>query len=231
MKILELELETNDLAGTKQFYTNVLAFKLLSEDKKQLCVKIGSSLLYFRYTPWAPAGPYHIAFNIPANKIDEARNWLQDRAAFLYESGSGTPVVTHEEWGAKALYFYDTDFNILELISHQSAPVTNVPFSADAVLNIGEVGMAVPDVQAFTDELKVRLQLPQWKTAYPGFTAVGDAEGMFIVVKEQRAWFPTQNKAMARPMRVLVQGTTSDTISFHVYNITQTVAVLSTGQV
>ncbi|WP_242927402.1 VOC family protein [Pontibacter vulgaris] len=231
MKIQELELETNDLAGTKQFYTNVLGFALLSEDEKQFCVKAGSSRLCFKYTSWAPPGPYHFAFNIPADKIEEARIWLNDRAAFLYESGSGTPVVHHQEWGAHALYFYDTDFNILELISHQSSPGSEAAFSADAVLDIAEVGLPVPDVQTFTKELKARLQLQQWKTGNATFGAVGDATGMFIVVQEQRPWFPTQNRAMARPIKVLLEGKTSDTITFNNYSITQTAAEISTAQV
>ncbi|MFD2247182.1 VOC family protein [Pontibacter ruber] len=224
MKITALELEANLLPRLKKFYTSVLGFPLISEEENYFTVAVGSSTLSFRKaTKTSQEGPYHFAFNIPAGKIEEAASWLNNRAAALYQSGSATPVIQHEEWGAQALYFYDPDFNILELISHRNAPTAEGAFDATQILSIAEVGLPVPDVTGCANELKTRLQLQRWKTANDKFEAVGDEEGMFIVVEEQRPWFPTLNQAIPKPMHVTVQTGNPGTLTLGSSQVVQAV--------
>lgn len=205
MKIISLELETSQLDKIKAFYTQVLGFAMISEDEQQLTLRAGFSSLTFRQVSNRPAGPYHFAINIPRNKVQEATEWLRERVAFLYEPGAATPVVHHAHWNADALYFYDTDFNILELIAHRSAPATDAPFGPEQLIGLAEVGMPTVDVQGLARQLKEQLKLRTWKDAYEQFEAVGDEEGMFIVVREQRPWFPTINPAVVLPTQVTVQ--------------------------
>src|SRR5690606_34273509 len=127
----------------------------------------------------------------------EAAAWLRDRVAFLYAPGAASPVVDHENWQAKALYFYDPEFNLLEFIAHRTTPPSSTTFGPEQLTGIAEVGLPVTDVAGFAQELRERLELPRWKSATALFEAVGDAEGLFIVVQEQRPWFPTQNPALA----------------------------------
>ena len=219
MKIISLELETSQLEKIKAFYTQVLGFAVISEDEQQLTLRAGFSSLTFRQVGNRPAGPYHFAFNIPRNKVQEAREWLHERVAFLYEPGAVTPVVHHAHWNADALYFYDTDFNILELIAHRTSPATDAPFSPEQLIGLAEVGMPSADVQGLARQLKEQLKLRTWKEAYEQFEAVGHEEGMFIVVRERRPWFPTINPAVALPTRVTIQANGAVPLHFGSFHI------------
>ncbi len=205
MKIISLELQTSQPAKMKAFYTEVLGLPLISEDEQQFSVQAGHSTISFSIVPDKPETPYHIAFNIPANRIMEAANWLYDRVAFLYAPGATSPVVKHESWEASALYFYDAEFNLLELIAHKATPASEAPFGPEQLIGLAEVGLPVADVPAFGNELREKLGLPQWKSGSAQFEAIGTESGMFIVVQEQRPWFPTQNPAVALPTRVEIQ--------------------------
>ncbi|MHC2990619.1 hypothetical protein OB13_03125 [Pontibacter sp. HJ8] len=226
MKIISFELETSQPETLKEFYTRVLQLPVLSEDDQHFSVQAGFSTITFRQVSKRPAGPYHFAFNIPHNKVREATDWLRERVAFLYAPGAVTPVVHHQRWEAYALYFYDTDFNILELIAHKAAPATATPFGPEQILGLAEVGLPVADVPGFSQQLREELQLARWKLATEHFEAVGDEEGMFIVVQEQRPWFPTINPAASLPMRVEVQAAGTNPVhhgAFHILPVrTQT---------
>jgi catechol-2,3-dioxygenase len=212
MKIISLALQTNQPEKLRAFYTETMGLPLLAEEESQFSVQAGVSTITFSTVPDRADGPYHFAFNIPRNRIREAAEWLQERVAFLYAPGATTPIVQHENWEAEALYFYDPDFNIVELIAHKAAPESHAPFGSEQLIGLAEVGLPVTDVSGFARELREKLALPQWKTATALFEAVGNEEGMFIVVQEQRPWFPTQNPAMALPTRVEVQTAGTGTV-------------------
>ncbi|SIT93508.1 VOC family protein [Pontibacter indicus] len=205
MKITALELQTDQPEALKTFYTQVLGLPLLSEDGASFSMQAGYSTLTFRAVEAPPRGGYHLAFHIPGDGVSDAATWLQNRVAFLHAPGATSPVVKHESWQAKALYFYDPAFNLLEVIAHRSSPASRLPFGPEQLIGIAEVGLPVKDVAGFAQELRTKFGLPRWKSATALFEAVGDAEGLFIVVQEQRPWFPTQNPAQAMPLRVVVQ--------------------------
>jgi catechol-2,3-dioxygenase len=219
MKIISLEIETSQLETLKDFYTRVMALPMLSEDEQHVRIQAGFSTITFRQASDRPAGPYHFAFNIPHNKVREATDWLRERVAFLYAPGAVTPVVHHARWEAYALYFYDTDFNILELIAHKAAPATAAPFGPEQILGLAEVGLPVSDVPGFSQQLREQLKLNRWKSATEYFEAVGDEEGMFIVVQEQRPWFPTINPAIPLPMQVEVQAAATNSVRHGAFHI------------
>ncbi|MBX0333417.1 VOC family protein [Pontibacter sp. HSC-14F20] len=205
MKITALELQTSHPAELKAFYTQVLGLPLLSEDDQSFSIKAGYSTLTFRTADTSQKGGYHLAFHLPGHKIQEAAAWIQDRVAFLYEPGATAPVVEHENWQAKSLYFYDPAYNLLEFISHSTTPASSTTFGPEQLTGIAEVGLPVTDVAGFAQELREKFELPRWKSATALFEAVGDAEGLLIVVQAQRPWFPTQNPALPLPMHVVVQ--------------------------
>lgn len=212
MKITSLALQTSQPEKLKAFYTEMMGLPLIAEEENQFSVQVGFSTITFSTVPDREAGAYHFAFNIPSNKINEAAVWLQERVAFLHAPGATAPVIQHKNWEANALYFYDPDFNIVELIAHKAAPLSHAPFGPDQFIGLAEVGLPVRDVTGFSQELREKLQLPRWRSATALFEAVGDEGGMFIVVQEQRPWFPTQNPALALPTRVEVQTTGITTV-------------------
>ncbi|WP_299701948.1 hypothetical protein [uncultured Pontibacter sp.] len=205
MKIISLALQTSQPEKLKAFYTQTMGLPPLAEAENQFSVQAGFSTITFSTVPERAEGPYHFALNIPSNRIRAAAEWLQDRVAFLHAPGATSPIVQHENWEAYALYFYDPDFNIVELIAHKATPESHAPFGPEQLIGLAEVGLPVTDVAGFSRELREQLELPRWKSATTLFEAIGNEEGMFIVVQEQRPWFPTQNLAMALPTRVEVQ--------------------------
>ena len=213
MKITALELQTNMPDELKAFYAEILGLPLLSEDERSFSVQAGYSRLTFQTDGNSQNGGYHLAFHVPGNLMAAAVAWLQDRVAFLYAPGASSPIVVHETSQAEALYFYDPAFNLLEFIAHSTTPTSHAPFGPAQLIGIAEVGLPVKEVTKFALELREKLKLPRWKLATALFEAVGDAEGMFIVVQEQRPWFPTQNPAVALPTHVQVQAPATGRLS------------------
>src|SRR5687768_1312330 len=117
MKINKLILLTSRLEEQTEFYKNVLGFKVVEQTPDHTSFKIGTSILsfYFRET----ATPYHFAFNIPANQINEALTWLKTKVEVLRDD-ENNEVQDFIEWNAKAIYFYDMDNNIVELIARKN---------------------------------------------------------------------------------------------------------------
>ncbi|WP_163323229.1 VOC family protein [Draconibacterium mangrovi] len=82
MKILKLELPTNNLKQTERFYNDVLELNACDVSSDSLCYEIGHSVL--RFTEKAgESGAYHFAFNIPSNKIKEALHWIASKLDLL----------------------------------------------------------------------------------------------------------------------------------------------------
>ncbi|CAN5571999.1 hypothetical protein BH10BAC3_BH10BAC3_16860 [soil metagenome] len=108
----------------------------------------------------------------------------------------------------KSVYFLDPAANIVELIARfdLNDHVTE-QFSSSHIRNVSEIGVVFPAKQ-FKETVEDFMQ--QYGLVYfekqlplPQFTAVGNDEGLFIIVPENRAWFPTKNtKSGLFPLQV-----------------------------
>src|SRR5438552_3652089 len=169
-------------------------------------LKIGSTDLVFSETKQAEPF-YHIAINIPANKIQEARTWLSNKLRLLWIAEYKSDIADFVNWHAKSVYFYDPAGNILELIArfdlHNPAPG---PFSSKQFLSVSEMGLVFKedDLDKKTSELLNQYQLSYFdkQSPLPQFRAVGDDEGLFIIVPEKRNWFPTLVPSGTFPMKI-----------------------------
>ena len=56
---------------------------------------------------------YHYAINIPANKIEEAKDWLSNRVRLLWMEDYKDDIADFVNWHAKSIYFYDPAGNIV----------------------------------------------------------------------------------------------------------------------
>ncbi len=187
MNFLELRLGTQDLARQRTFYKEALGLKLL-EDTERFTVQVGSTRLRFDAFE-SGAGTYHFAFNIPENKLTEAKAWLLKRVELL-EQGGQNPF-TSESWNAEQVYFLDADGNILEFIArHELQSASRDPFSSEHILNVSEIGYVVPEVAKTLTRL-AGLGLKPYREPGQKFAAVGDAHGLLIVAQTGRPWFPT----------------------------------------
>lgn len=204
MRITRLSLQTNKLAIVKRFYTEVLNLPLIEQQEESLTFQVGESQLVFQSTAQSDV-VYHIAFTVPGNKIQQAKSWLQERVPLLTQDGQDE--FSFQSWNSLSLYFLDAVGNILELIAHFSLPnQRDGDFSSDDLLYISEIGLPVDDVPAAIADLRTRFKLEPYTEQSETFTALGDAQGLFIVVKEGRPWFPTSIKSVVSPVTVTIEG-------------------------
>jgi catechol-2,3-dioxygenase len=170
-----------------------LAAKNITENG--LCLQIGHTSLIFEQNPdWN--GFYHYAFQIPEQQFDEAVQWLKLRCSSL-ENSEGKQEYFFDIWNAHAVYFADGDGNIGELIArHDHLSPTTTRFSGSSFLGVNEIGLVVEDVPATVDRLEQAYGLQAYLgLSHPEFTAVGDIEGLFIIVTHNRPWLPTRQPA------------------------------------
>jgi catechol-2,3-dioxygenase len=188
MNITELRLKTADLSGQRAFYADTLHLPLVEESADTLTIGVGHTRLIFERSE--AASRYHLAFNIPENQLEAARLWLKERVSLI--SLNGKDVFDFASWQAHSAYFYDAAGNVLECIARHRLPnASDRPFDAANLLNISEIGIATADVRATAGKLTGDLGLPVFDGAgSDSFTALGDDNGLFIVVKRGRVWYP-----------------------------------------
>jgi len=218
MRIIELKLPTTKLNEQKLFYADELGFELLNESGNSFTVKTGNSKLTFTHNKNSAENYYHFAFNIPQNQLNEATMWLKQFTQLIeYDS---SPVIDFPNWNAHSIYFYDAQGNIVELIArHNLNNSSGEAFSAKSILNISEVGMPVESVAEFYTELNEKLGLNLWYGNKETFAAIGDEEGLFIVVTTNRNWFPTDKPCNIYPLEIKIQSNKTITIDNPDYKI------------
>src|SRR3954469_22814159 len=107
MNILQVDILSNDLLATENFYSEQLGLELLSKDKNAISVAAGRSILRFSATG-IKKPVYHFAFNIPGNQLNEALAYINTRAEILPVS-TDEIVADFSNWNAKAFYFHDNN--------------------------------------------------------------------------------------------------------------------------
>lgn len=206
MLITKIILETAYLHIVKEFYSSILELQVDTIDERTIAIAIGNTELIFKEA--ARLEPfYHLAINIPANKIEEAKAWLSGKVSLIWLDDYNSEIADFSSWHAKSVYFYDPAGNILELIARFDLKnATEKTFSADQFLSVSEAGIVFP---ADEFDKKVEGLMQQFQIYYfnkqspmPQFRAIGDDEGLFIVVPEKRNWFPTQKPSGIFPMEI-----------------------------
>lgn len=195
MKIERLKIFTSHLQRQLQFYQNILGLEIIAKDEDHMEVKLGYSVIEIRQKE--NATPYHIAFHIPAYREEQALKWLKDRTSILKDGGK--ELVDFPNWNARSIYFYDADRNILEFISRRHCfPAEEEGFASRSVVGISEIGLATAEVGEVYDFLHSLFHLKKFTGDYEIFCAMGDDEGLFIVIdKEVKEWFPSGDRAYA----------------------------------
>lgn len=168
------------------------------EDEKSIVVTAGKSILIFEETG-VDANPfYHFAFNIPANKFEEAFEWVKQKVELLWLDDYKSYIADFVNWHAKSFYFLDPAGNILELIARFDLnDIADEKFSSVHIRNVSEIGLVFPVKSFDTDVNKLLEQYPlsyfNKQPPMPHFRAVGNDEGLFVIVPENRVWFSTKN--------------------------------------
>lgn len=209
MRITSVELAVTDPRVTAAWYADVLGLPTplepsgsgrLASGPAVASVTIGSSTLRLTAARERPDGHHHLAFTVPGDSIGAARDWLTERVEVMTVDG-GDIVAGPPDWDSDSLYFRGPDGSILELIArHRLPPAPRdpatrrpVPFGPRSLLSISEVGIPVADVPATVERLGRGLGLTPFHEPGAVFAAVGDDDGLLIVVQSGRTWFPTDH--------------------------------------
>ncbi|MCW3090973.1 MAG: hypothetical protein JWP81_2042 [Ferruginibacter sp.] len=192
MLIKEIQLLADDPDGTIQFYNEILGLKILSSDHTRISFSAGSSVLTFlRSEDTRPF--YHFAFNIPWNQFEAAMDWVGSKLK-LIEVTPGNAIADFKSWNAKAFYFFDNNQNIVEMIARFDVDNASLqPFNGSSIYSVSEIGAVVESPMEYAQELNKKYQLEFFPKQKPAndFIAVGDDHGLFIIVPQNRKWYPT----------------------------------------
>jgi hypothetical protein len=206
MVIQRLTLYSSRIQELFQFYGTILELPLIQAGQG-LSISVGSSELVFKPSQDGSDPFYHFAFNIPSNKIEESRKWMEKKAGLIWLDDYKSDIADFVNWHAKSIYFFDPAGNIVEFIARMDLDNEAIEgFSEKQILSISEAGLVfpVPLMSDKTDDIITKYQLSYFdkQPPLPQFKAIGDDEGLFIIVPENRNWYPTQKPSGIFPMEI-----------------------------
>lgn len=193
MRINELKIYSSKVEEQTVFYSSVLGLQCINKNNERASFKLGSSVLTIEFRK--ESTPYHFAINIPSNKENEALIWLKSKLEILIEEN--TEIHDFDFWNAKAIYFYDCDKNIVELIARNNLDnETSDSFNQNHFLCISEIGIPTTNIESKFRFLNELTGIQEFSGGFDRFLAFGDEEGLFICInKDIKDWSPTGDKA------------------------------------
>jgi catechol-2,3-dioxygenase len=193
MKLEHIQIHSNNIQQTAIFYQDVLELPIIEKKTNSISIQAGNSVLEFVQNP-AIKSIYHLAFNIANNKLDEAIQWCKNKVDLIVIEDQNV-ITNFENWNANAVYFYDNNGNLLEFIArHDLDNSQTEAFSSKSILNISEIGIVNENPLELGKQLVAKhgLEFFSKNTNSELFAAIGDDEGLLIMVKPNRNWYPTQ---------------------------------------
>ena len=124
------------------------------------------------------------------------------------ENNENGIIANFESWNAKAIYFYDNNNNIVEFIArHDLNNATEKPFDTSIIESISEIGIVTEKPIELAENLIESSGLYYFdkSTKNEQFAALGNDNGLFIIVETNRKWYPTEHKAERHFCRVNIE--------------------------
>jgi hypothetical protein len=196
MNILELELLTDTINETELFYNNVIGLQTVSKSNSSISFEAGFTKLTFKASKNIKP-VYHFALDIPNNKLIEAFLLIENKTEIV-DVISPDKIANFYNWNAKSFYFYDNNGNILEFIARYDLDTASEkPFDGSSIVSISEIGFVSKNVSQLSDEIckKYGLSVFSKQPKLDKFIVLGTDTGLFILVEENRDWYPTHQKA------------------------------------
>lgn len=195
--ILGVRLQTaTPLEEMRNFYGDLLGFKIITSSANELIVETGNSRITFVPAPQAVERPfYHFAFNIPENKLRAARKWQLARTplippnADIVDPEYGADVWHFRHWNAHSIFFWDPADNIVEYIArHELKTAAAGDFSLNDIHYVSEIGLMVDDQGRSAAEIEKHLGLASYPPGNDQPWAMGDAHGLLLCLSRGRIW-------------------------------------------
>lgn len=206
MKLEHIQIQTNNILETAAFYKDILELPIIEKTSQTVTIKAGDSILKFTENPDFNS-IYHFAFNIPENKLEEAIEWCKNKIDLLLIEDQRV-IANFETWNSNAVYFYDNNGNLLEFIARHDLDNLQIKgFSSKSILNISEIGIVNENPMELGDQLVEDHDLAFFAKNFnsENFAAIGDDEGLLIIVKPYRNWYPTQTPSKSNKTEVRLE--------------------------
>ena len=143
--IAELHLHSTKVHALQRFYEQDLGLATRKQGG-ELTVEAGATRIIFESVDERHGEPfYHVAFNIPENKLADARRWQEERTELIRLGNSD--VIHFSRWNAHSVFFRDPAGNLLEYIArHDLNNQADGNFTPTDILYASEIGLVVDDV-------------------------------------------------------------------------------------
>jgi hypothetical protein len=190
-----LQLQARNVKELREFYTMKLGVPLRAETENACTLVFGETLIEFQQAADTQEPFYHFAFNIPENKFQKAKKWLQSRCPILKDNLGGADELYFRDWNAHSVYFSDPCGNIVELIARHNLPnASDGEFGVQDILYVSEIGLVAPE----PDQLVVGIGNSFGLKPYLGDKFfVGDEYGLFVLPRVGRPWIPERRQKAA----------------------------------
>jgi catechol 2,3-dioxygenase-like lactoylglutathione lyase family enzyme len=208
MQINELTLTAGNPEELKKFYSEELGFKEIEAATATDGFAFQAGFTRINFVPGDKDSRYHFAFNIRPDQLQAAIDWLNYHKVQLLDNEKGTSkIVDFPTWKAKSVYFFDPAGNIVEFIARAAiSPAGNAPkFSALSVCGISEIGIVCDEVGAMRQWIETTHGIHGFakQENTDEFSAMGDDEGLLLLVPKGRPWFMGKFDAYHFPLRVM----------------------------
>lgn len=207
MEFLAIELLSKNIEKQKAFYKD-LGFEI-TENQEGFSIQAGKTELSFKEET-TEENFYHFAFLICENHFADTLNFIKQKGInILPDKETGDEITYWSRGTGKSFYFLDVDNNILEFVVRPTLNYhSNEKWSIDKILKINEIGTPVNVPLNTSHSLlnEYQLNIPQRyiDSFSEKFCWFGDFEGTILIVKDGRAWYPTQIKAKVCDLRLKI---------------------------
>jgi len=203
-----LVINTVSVLGTKQFYEDLLGFKLIFESDDEIRFRPTPDLELVFKESMEPLSPAHLAFEVPYSAFEEVVRLMQERRITLLKWPDGSTINRFET--GQNVYFRDDNGNLLEIIAHPSVKEDDWPSSGPLqILYLREIGFPVQSVSAFRETLVKVLNLQLDKVSDTFTFAIGGTAHA-VIASIYRRWIPISMIALPPKMEVTFH--TSDSL-------------------
>lgn len=122
--------------------------------------------------------------------------WLKSRITILKDEQD--EIIDFRAWNAKAIYFYDQDKNIVELIARKNLKnESDQNFGPEQFLEISEIGVPTRDIESEFSILRNAMGIEIYDGGFGNFCAIGDENGLFICInKDHKNGIPLMTKPL-----------------------------------
>ncbi|HJS55812.1 MAG TPA: hypothetical protein VJ765_14765 [Chitinophagaceae bacterium] len=209
MILQEIRLQAKSLFPLCHFYREIFELPVNEDSDTQFTVHAGlTKLIFEKADDLLPDPIYHFAFNIPSNRIHEAHDWLKEKTELLWIEEYQSYIADFTNWNAQSVYFLDPAGNIAELIARADLnDIIDEAFSSGHIRMVSELGLVFPE-SAFKESIELilknsKLEYFNKQPPLEKFCAIGNDEGLFIIVPEHRCWYPSKDRpAGIFPMKI-----------------------------